>query len=73
MCVLRVGCHFSTDPLDHIPRTATHTWGQIKTYDPEKLQSGFNVLENGERIFFVQAPALGLWAAKTRFQRTCSF
>lgn len=53
----------SRDP-SHLPPP------QIKTYDPEKLQNGFNTLENGERIFFVQAPALGLWAAKTRFQRT---
>lgn len=42
---------------------------QVKMYDPQKLQNGFNTLENGERMYFVQAPALGLWAAKTRFQR----
>lgn len=41
----------------------------IKLYDPEALSNGFNTLEGGEEVYFVQAPALGLWAAKTRFQR----
>ncbi len=39
----------------------------LKVYDPAKLQDGFNTV-NGERIFFVSNPALGLWALKKRFQ-----
>ncbi|MDD3340425.1 MAG: lactate racemase domain-containing protein [Lachnospiraceae bacterium] len=30
-------------------------------YDPEKLKDGWNTLENGEEIYFVKTPALGLW------------
>ena len=30
-------------------------------YDPAKLVDGFNTLENGERIFYISNPALGLW------------
>lgn len=30
-------------------------------YDPEKLNDGFNTLPNGEEIYFVRTPALGLW------------
>ncbi len=55
----------------HPPLLQPNKPKQIKMYDPEKLENGFNTLENGERIYFVQAPALGLWAAKTRFQRAC--
>jgi nickel-dependent lactate racemase len=37
-----------------------------KLYDPKKLKEGFNTLENGEEIYFVRTPALGLWIAKDR-------
>ena len=39
----------------------------IKQYDPSSLQSGFNTLPNGERIFFISNPALGLWALTEKF------
>jgi nickel-dependent lactate racemase len=32
-----------------------------KLYDPEKLEDGYNILENGEEIYFVRTPAMGLW------------
>lgn len=38
----------------------------IKKYNPETLQYGFNVID-GEEIFFVPNPALGLWIDKTKF------
>lgn len=40
----------------------------MKLYDPEKLSNGFNTLESGEEVYFIQAPAQGLWAAKQRFE-----
>lgn len=30
-------------------------------YDPDTLKDGWNVLEDGEEIYFVKTPALGLW------------
>lgn len=30
-------------------------------YNPETLKDGWNTLENGEEIYFVKTPALGLW------------
>lgn len=36
-------------------------------YDFEKLKNGFNILPNGEEIFYISNPALGLWAHKDRF------
>ena len=35
-------------------------------YDPEKLADGWNVVD-GEEIFFVSNPGLGLWAYRGRF------
>ena len=37
-------------------------------YDPRKLKDGWNELPDGERIFYVSNPALGLWAYRGRLQ-----
>ncbi len=39
----------------------------LKKYDPEKLKDGFNTLENGEEIFYISNPAVGLWADRSKF------
>jgi hypothetical protein len=39
----------------------------MSKYNPERLQEGFNTMENGEQIFYIANPALGLWACKDRF------
>jgi nickel-dependent lactate racemase len=38
----------------------------LKKYNPEKLKDGFNTVD-GEEIFYISNPALGLWAWKQRF------
>ena len=40
----------------------------MEKYDINQLQDGFNIMEDGEEIFFISNPALGLWAFKERFQ-----
>lgn len=40
----------------------------ISRYDPEKLRDGVNIMEDGEEIFYISNPALGLWAYKERFK-----
>jgi hypothetical protein len=37
-------------------------------YDPAKLRDGFNTMADGEEIFYISNPALGLWAFKDRFK-----
>ena len=37
-----------------------------KRYDPMKLRNGYNTV-NGEEVFFISNPGLGLWAYKSRF------
>ncbi len=39
-----------------------------KLYDPEKLNDGKNILQNGEEIFYISNPAVGLWAHGDRFK-----
>ena len=38
----------------------------LEKYDPRKLTDGYNTVD-GEEIFFVSNPALGLWAHRSRF------
>lgn len=38
----------------------------LKKYDPGKLRDGYNTVD-GEDIFYISNPALGLWAYKKRF------
>ncbi|NLC54086.1 MAG: DUF2088 domain-containing protein [Firmicutes bacterium] len=40
----------------------------LAKYDPAKLKDGFNTMADGEEIFYISNPALGLWALKERFQ-----
>jgi len=37
-------------------------------YDPTKLRDGYNTMPDGEEIFYISNPALGLWAFKERFK-----
>lgn len=39
-------------------------------YQPEKLRDGMNTMDDGEEIFFISNPALGLWAHRERFEGT---
>jgi hypothetical protein len=38
-----------------------------RRYDPARLKDGWNTLPDGERIFYISNPALGLWAYRGRF------
>lgn len=39
-----------------------------RRYAPGQLSDGWNVMPDGEKIFFISNPALGLWAHETRIQ-----
>jgi hypothetical protein len=38
-------------------------------YNPDRLQDGWNRLPDGEEVFFISNPALGLWAYRAKFER----
>ncbi|MCK4854090.1 MAG: D-mannonate epimerase, partial [Bacteroidales bacterium] len=38
-----------------------------KKYNPDYLNEGYNILSDGERIFYISNPALGLWAYSKNF------
>ena len=41
----------------------------VQRYDPRKLQLGWNTMPDGEEIFFIPNPALGLWMCKDRLMK----
>ncbi len=59
----------------HMPKedieNANFLWADYdetaKRYDPQKLHYGYNTLPDGEEIFFIPNPALGLWINKEKF------
>ncbi len=36
-------------------------------YNPDQLKDGFNTMPDGEEIFYISNPALGLWAYRKKF------
>jgi nickel-dependent lactate racemase len=39
----------------------------LARYNPDVLRDGLNVLPDGEEVFYISNPALGLWALKAQF------
>ena len=39
----------------------------LQRYDPEKLKDGVNRLSDGEEVFYIGNPAIGLWSHRARF------
>ena len=40
----------------------------MERYNPDELKDGYNTLPDGEEIFFISNPAIGLWAVEERFK-----
>jgi nickel-dependent lactate racemase len=40
----------------------------LERYNPDKLQQGINRLPDGEEIYFIPNPGMGLWALKKHFE-----
>ena len=38
----------------------------LKKYNPARMKEGVNVLADGEEVFFISNPAIGLWAFSDR-------
>ncbi len=40
----------------------------MQKYNPDQLKDGYNTMPDGEEIFYISNPAVGLWATKDRFK-----
>ncbi|MCD9026160.1 lactate racemase domain-containing protein [Cohnella silvisoli] len=41
----------------------------MKMYSPDKLQNGFNLLDNGEEVYFISTPSAGLWTTQEKLNQ----
>ncbi len=57
----------SQDEIRAVGFEAADYGEMIRKYDPEKLVYGYNTLPDGEEIYYIPNPALGLWINKEKF------
>jgi hypothetical protein len=61
------GPHISHDEIRSVGFEPGDLDGMLRRYQPDKLKDGCNRLPNGEDLFYISNPALGLWALKNQF------
>ena len=59
--------HLSREEIEKAGFRYGDSQQMMQKYNPETLQDGWNTVD-GEEIFYVSNPGLGLWAYKERFQ-----
>ncbi|HUX60075.1 MAG TPA: hypothetical protein VMV32_02085, partial [Ignavibacteriaceae bacterium] len=59
--------HISKEEIESVHFNYADLQTMIQKYNPEKLKDGMNIMPNGEEVFYISNPALGLWAHKGRF------
>lgn len=57
----------SKDEIESVNYNYAELKEMINRYNPKELHDGFNIMPDGEEIFFISNPALGLWAYKEKF------
>jgi nickel-dependent lactate racemase len=57
--------HLSKEEVEGVGFNYHDLNAMLKRYDPAKLSHGYNCVE-GEQVFFIANPGLGLWAHRTR-------
>jgi nickel-dependent lactate racemase len=62
------GPNLSQEAVRSVGFEAGNLDAMLKRYNPSNLKDGPNGLPNGEEIFYISNPALGLWALKSQFE-----
>ena len=60
--------HITKEEIEDVNFNYAKLDKMISRYNPEKLKDGFNTMPDGEQIFYISNPALGLWAWKDKFK-----
>ncbi len=59
--------HLTKEEIESVNFKYADLQEMTKKYNPEKLKDGKNIMPDGEEIFYISNPAVGLWAHKDRF------
>ena len=57
--------HLSQEEIEGVGYNYADLPTMMQRFDPDRLQDGWNEVD-GQRIYFVRNPALGLWASRSR-------
>lgn len=60
--------HISKEEVESVGFRAANYDEMAARYNPDTLQYGYNTLPDGEVVYFIPNPALGLWINKENFQ-----
>lgn len=61
--------HIRKNEIERVNYQYTDLSEALNVYNPNKLSEGFNQLPDGEEIFFIRNPAIGLWTVKEKFNQ----
>ena len=61
------GPQMSQEAIRSVGFEAGDLTAMVERFNPEQLTDGLNRLADGEEIFYISNPALGLWALKSQF------
>ena len=60
--------HLSKDEIEAVNYHYEELEEMLNHYDPKILKEGFNTMPDGEQIYYISNPALGLWSWKEKFK-----
>ena len=63
----------SKEEIEHAGFCYAPAQEMLKRYDPDALSEGANLLSDGEEVFFISKPGIGLWAWKEKFKYSSGF
>lgn len=60
--------HLSREEIESVNFRYDDLSRMLKKYDPDRLHEGFNKMADGEEIYYISNPAVGLWASKDKLK-----
>ena len=60
--------HLSKEEVESVNFRYADPDKMLKKYSPDQMKEGYNQMDDGEEVYFISNPGLGLWAWKEKFQ-----
>jgi len=60
--------HLTREEIESVNFKYADLHVMMARYNPAKLKDGWNIMPDGDHVFYISNPALGLWAYRGRFQ-----
>ena len=60
--------HLSRDEMNSVGFQYMDLESALRRYDPARMRNGFNVMPDGEEVFYINTPSAGLWSTKEKLE-----